>query len=269
VKRIAALPMYDLPALHEANDALWAALSGRLIEEGVIDTPRRLTRDLTHSEVWRNPLLLFGQGCEYPLAESLADSVRLIGTPRYTAPGCEGARYRSAILVREKDSAETLADLRDRRCAINEPASNSGMNLLRASIAPLANGAKFFSSVQFSGSHLRSVEMVAEGEADVAAVDCVSLAHFKRLFPSVIASVRILAWTPSSPSLPFITAAATSRETLQKLRSSLAAVLADRKLDSVREQLFLNGVDLAPVGGFPEVLRLKRDALDLGYAVIQ
>jgi ABC-type phosphate/phosphonate transport system substrate-binding protein len=260
--------MYDLPALHEANDALWAALSRQLIEEGVIKTPRRLTRDLAHFEVWRHPLLLFGQGCEYPLAESLADSVRLIGTPRYTAPGCQGARYRSAILVHEKDSAETLADLRNRRCAINEPASNSGMNLLRASIAPLANGAKFFGSVLFSGSHLRSVEMVAEGEADVAAVDCVSLAHFNRLFPSVIASLRILAWTPSSPSLPFITAAGTSYETLQKLRSSLASVLSDRNLDSVRERLFLNGVDLAPVGGFSEVLRLKRDAVDLGYPMI-
>jgi ABC-type phosphate/phosphonate transport system substrate-binding protein len=268
VERIAALPMYDFPALEDAHDALWTAIGRHMIEASVAETPRRLTRHLGHFEVWRHPSLLFGQGCEYPLAESLAGSITLIATPRYTAPGCEGATYRSAILVREKDAAESLADLRNRRCAINEPNSNSGMNLLRASIAPLAKGTRFFESVVFSGSHRRSVEMVAAGEADVAAVDCVSLAHFQRLYPSAVASLRILCWTPSSPSLPYITAAATSHTTLQTLRSSLTSVLTDRSLDSVRDQLFLEGVDLQPVAAFCEVLRLKRQAVELGYPVI-
>jgi ABC-type phosphate/phosphonate transport system substrate-binding protein len=268
VQHIAALPMYDFPPLQDAHDALWTALSRQMIEAGVAETPRRLTRHLGHFEVWRHPSLLFGQGCEYPLAESLADAIRLIATPRYTAPGCEGTTYRSAIVVREKDSADSLADLRNRRCAINEATSNSGMNLLRASIAPVANGARFFESVLFSGSHRRSVEMVAEGEADVAAVDCVSFAHFQRLYPSAVANLRILGWTPSSPSLPFITAVATNDTTLRTLRSSLATVLADRSLDSVRERLFLDGVDLLPVAGFSEVLRLKREAVELGYPVV-
>jgi len=170
--------------------------------------------------------------------------------------------------VRVKDSAQCLADLRHRRCAINEASSNSGMNLLRASIAPLANGARFFDSVLLSGSHLRSAEMVSAGEADVAAVDCVSLAHFQRLLPSVVANLRILDWTPSSPSLPFITSAGTSDATLEMLRSSLAAVFADRRLDSVRERLLLDGVDLQPMASFSEVLRLKHEAVELGYPVI-
>jgi ABC-type phosphate/phosphonate transport system substrate-binding protein len=268
VKRIAALPMYDFPALQDANDALWAALRAQLIEAGTFETPRRLTRHLAHFEVWTHPLLLFGQACEYPLADSLAGSVRLVATPRYTAPGCEGARYRSAIVVRRKDSAGSLRDLRNRRCAVNEASSNSGMNLLRASIAPLANGGRFFECVLFSGSHLRSVEMVTDGAADVAAVDCVSLAHFRRHYPSAVADLRILEWTASSPSLPFIAAAATSDTMLEILRSSLAAVFADRKLDSVRELLFLDGVDAEPITSFTEVLQLKRKAIELGYPVI-
>jgi ABC-type phosphate/phosphonate transport system substrate-binding protein len=142
------------------------------------------------------------------------------------------------------------------------------MNLLRASIAPLASGARFFESVLFSGSHRGSVEMVIEGRADVAAIDCVSLAHFARLHPSAVAKLRILDWTPASPSLPFITAAATSDTTLNTLRSSLAAVLGDRALKTVRGQLFLGGVDLEPGAGFTEVLRLKQHAIALGYPVI-
>jgi hypothetical protein len=55
---------------------------------------------------------------------------------------------------------------------------------------------------------------------------------------------------------------------LEILRSSLAAVFADRKLDSVRELLFLDGVDAEPITSFTEVLQLKRKAIELGYPVI-
>jgi ABC-type phosphate/phosphonate transport system substrate-binding protein len=268
VQHIAGLPMYDFPPIRDVHDTLWTAISGHLIEAGVAETPSHLTRDLGHFELWKHPLLLLGQGCEYPLAESFAGCIRLIATPRYTAPGCEGATYRSAIVVRERDPAARLSDLRNRRCVINEATSNSGMNLLRAAIAPLANGTRFFASVVVSGAHRRSVEMVSAGEADVAAVDCVSLAHLRRLHSSALANLRILDWTPSTPSLPFITAAATSDTTLQALRSSLAAVLADRSLGYVREQLFLDGVDLEPADGFSEVLRLKRTAIEQRYPVI-
>jgi ABC-type phosphate/phosphonate transport system substrate-binding protein len=260
--------MYDFPDLQDAHDALWAALSLRMVAAGVADTPLQLTRHLEHFEAWGHPSLLFGQGCEYPLAESFVDSIRLVATPRYTAPGCEGTLYRSAIVVHAKNPAETLADLRNRRCAINEATSNSGMNLLRASIAPLANGTRFFESVVFSGSHRRSVDMVGEGEADVAAVDCVSFAHFRRLYPSAVAKLRVLDWTPASPSLPFITASATSGATLRILRSSLTNVLADPELDSVRKRLLLDGVDLEPVAGFREIRRLKRKAVESGYPVV-
>ena len=41
------------------------------------------------------------------------------------------------------DADITLADLKGRRCAVNQIDSNSGMNLLRAAIAPLADGTAF------------------------------------------------------------------------------------------------------------------------------
>jgi ABC-type phosphate/phosphonate transport system substrate-binding protein len=268
VNHIAALPMYDFPELRDAHSALWAALRVSLVEAGVIETPRQLNFELDHLQVWKHPSLLFSQGCEYPLAKSFSDSIKLVATPRYTARGCEGAHYRSAIVVRQRSSAERLADLRHGVCAINDIASNSGMNLLRAAIAPLANGTRFFESVLFTGSHRRSVESVAAGEADVAAIDCVSLAHFERLYPSLMAQLRVLGWTRSTPSLPFITGSATSETTLQAVRSSLTRVLADRSLDRVRQRLFLDGVDLQPISGFGSVLRLEREAEELGYPVL-
>jgi ABC-type phosphate/phosphonate transport system substrate-binding protein len=110
--------------------------------------------------------------------------------------------------------------------------------------------------------------MVASGEADIAAIDCVSFAHFQRLYPAVVSQVRILSWTPSGPSLPFITARSASDEVVRMLRSALADVFDDDGLAPVREQLLLSGVDLQPTEGFDEVLALERRAVEEGYPTI-
>jgi ABC-type phosphate/phosphonate transport system substrate-binding protein len=266
VEWVASLPMYDFPELRDAHDAFWGAVAARLTAAGFANVPRELNRESGHVAVWRDPALLFAQGCEYPLAKSFADRVRLVATPMYAAAGCEGSRYRSAIVVR--DGFTTLAQLRGRRCAINELDSNSGMNLLRAAVAPLVTGGRFFGSIAVSGSHLGSVERVASGEADVASVDCVSFAHFQRLYPSIVRELRVISWTPSSPSLPFITARSASDATVETLRSVLANVFADERLASVREQLLLLGVDLEPQDGFGEVLALERGAVSGGYPTL-
>jgi len=267
-RRIAALPMYDFPELAPTHDALWSALAHLLADAGVADCPSTLRRDLDPRAVWGHPDLLLGQGCDYPLAKSFAGSVRVLATPRYGAPGCEGARCRSAIVVRSEDAAASLEDLRGYRCVINERDSNSGMNVLRAALAPIARGAPFFSAVTVSGAHRRSAESVAEGRADVAALDCVSFAHFQRLYPDTTARLRVLTWTPSSPSLPLITARATCAATVLRLKQCLAAVAADQKLAPVRARLFLEGFDLEPEPEFASVLRLEADAERLGYVTL-
>jgi len=267
--RIAALPMYDFPEAAAATDALWAALAAQLRAAGVRDVPAGLTRDLGQADTWRHPRLLLGQACEYPLAKSYASYVRVLATPRYTAPGCAGALYRSAIVVRADDPATTLVGLRERRCVINELDSNSGMNLLRAAIAPLANGRPFFASVALSGAHRNSVRLVAEGRADVAAIDCVSFAHIGRAAPGLTARLRILAWTPATPCLPLVTARTSDGVPLPILRAALAAVSRDPALAAVRERLFLGGFDLDPDDSFAAVLRLEREAAELGYPVLQ
>ena len=264
-RRIAAPPMYDFPELTDAHDALWAALARRLTEAGVEGTPAGLTRDLEHHALWRYPQLLLGQGCEYPLAKSFAAMIRVVATPRYGVPGCEGARYRSAIVVRIDDPVTSLADLRGRRCVINERDSNSGMNLFRAAIAPIAGGGAFFGAVTLSGAHRRSAEMVATGQADAAALDCVSFAHFQRLSPEMTSRLRVLGWTPSSPSLPLITARATNDSTLASLRSCLQALAADPSLQRVRARLFLDGFDLEPKQDLAAALELEKSAERLGY----
>jgi len=264
-RRIAALPMYDFPSLRAATDDYWSAIAARLRAAGIADVPLALTRDLSHVDTWRDSRLLFGQACQYPLACAWHECVRLVAIPAYTAPGCEGSRYRSAVIVRAEDPARRLADLRDRRCAVNERDSNSGSNLLRAAIAPLAAHGRFFSSVELTGGHLASVRAVAEGRADVAAIDCVSYAHIRRFHAELTARLRILDWTPSSPGLPYVTARANDASILSALRAVLAEVQTDPALAAVRDALLLTGVDFTVDENYTEVRQLERDALERGY----
>jgi ABC-type phosphate/phosphonate transport system substrate-binding protein len=266
--RIAALPMYDFPELREAHDLLWSAIAERLLARGVVGVPQTLTRHLDCRETWRHPGLLLGQACEYPLLKSFGNDLRLVARPRYRAAGCEASSYRSAIVVRSLDSAGALDDLRHRRCVINEPDSNSGMNLLRAAVAPVAEGGRYFSSVRSSGSHQRSAELVVAEEADVKAIDCVTWAHLQRLRPLLTERLKVIGWTPASPCLPFVTSRLMDDIAIQSLRSAIGEVFADAALRHARELLLLADVDLAPDTSFARVLELERGAHDCRYPIL-
>jgi ABC-type phosphate/phosphonate transport system substrate-binding protein len=261
--------MYDPPELVAVNDALWTAVRSRLEAEGVTGAPDHLTRGAPLDRIWSDPGLLLGQTCGYPLMTSLRGRVALVATPHYRALGCEGPFYRSAVVVRRDDPAGGLAGLRGARCAVNAFDSNSGMNLLRAEVAPLAGGAAFFGAVSITGGHAASVQAVASAEADVAAIDCVTWAHFQRLRPAMVGTLRVLSWTAASPGLPLITAASTDGETRAALVRALAYVASDPALEEIRSELLLDGFSVLRIAHYEPILELERTAIDLGYPTLR
>jgi hypothetical protein len=166
---IAHLPMYDLPEVRPAADALWQAIGEKLRAGGVADVPRALSRRLTHQESWRHPGLLLGQSCGYPALHQYRDRLRIIAAPIHDAPGCSGTMHCSFIVVRSTAAAQRIADLRGARFALNAWDSNTGMNLARLAFAPFASGGRFLGEIVESGGHAASLASVAAGEADAAA----------------------------------------------------------------------------------------------------
>ncbi len=69
VKRMyqASLPMYDLPELRPAADALWAGIAHWFRREGVPWVPERLLHEQPVLALWTHPNLLFSQCCGYDL----------------------------------------------------------------------------------------------------------------------------------------------------------------------------------------------------------
>ena len=263
----ASLPMYALPEMAVANAALWTAIRERLTDIEA-SLPSTLSPALPALPAAIAPGTLFSQMCGYPLRRLYNGQYRLLGTPLYDLPGCgwfaEGVpSHCSLIVVSGRARAETVAELRGSRFAVNGFDSNSGMNLPRRLLAPLAGGRAFFSSVIVSGGHVRSMEMVAAGEADAASIDCVTYGFCALYRPELVARLRVVAETPASPAIPFITASATP--------SAMAAALTRILVSEVREALAgLRIVAVLPPRpkAYDAVLAHEAEAAALGYAVL-
>jgi ABC-type phosphate/phosphonate transport system substrate-binding protein len=263
--RIASLAMYpDPPEVAAATRALWACLRDHLRAGGIRDVPERLDDRVAYDAAWCDPRLLLAQTCGYPFVTQLRDRVRLVATPVYEHPGCVGAMNGSFLVVRA-GSAASVADLRGKVAAINDPLSNSGMNLFRHLVAPLAGGRRFFERVSVSGSHLASLAMVVAGEADVAAIDCVTYGNVARFAPHTLAGSRVLAETTKTPGLPLITRATTSDGELETMRRALNAVANDPATAQSRAALGLGGFVVVPDSAYDIVLEIEREAVSRGY----
>ena len=230
-----------------------------------IEAPEQLARDVDLPALWRSPNLLFAQTCGYPYVKDLRDSVALIATPEYAFAGCEGAQHRSFVVCRAADARRSLESFRGAVAAVNGWDSNTGMNLFRATIAPVAGRAPFFASVVVTGSHLASLEAVADGRADLAAIDCVTYGLVKRLRTGLIDRTAIVAESPLSPGLPFIAAAGLPDRTVAAVRNALFAALADPGLAGSLDALGLAGARLTTSADYGRVLEIERDAKSAGY----
>ena len=217
-----AFPMYNL--YRPDSEALIHAMQELLAARGIAVTPVWPQEELLAH--WQSDSLLLSQACGYPLVTRLPE-VQTVGCFHYTAPGCEGIRYRSLLVVRQSDRDKTLADFRSSRAVCNAPDSHSGYNVFMQMVAPLARSGTFFREVTFSGSHRQSLVAIGEGRADIAAIDCVTFALLQRHAPRLISELAVIGASPAVPGLPLITARNTPPSRIALLRDALRQLVSD------------------------------------------
>lgn len=266
---IASLAMYAAPApVAEANDSFWTFLRDGLRAAGMANAPQTLSHDLAYDASWERSDLLFAQTCGYPYVTRLRGRVRLVATPCYAYPGCDGPFTGSFVVVRADSDFDGLAALAGSRVAVNGLDSNSGMNLLRRSVAPLARSGRFFGSKILTGGHRASLKALREHAADVAAIDCVTFGHIARFAPEETAGLSILASTPIGPGLPFITRGDATDDEVETLRSVLRAAIAEPSLEPVRNTLALKDIVVLTDTDYERLAEYRREAEALGYPLL-
>ncbi|PQV54779.1 phosphate/phosphite/phosphonate ABC transporter substrate-binding protein [Paraburkholderia sp. BL21I4N1] len=256
---IAALPMYNVTPALASEWREW--LTAVLLK--VKPACRIVEPDEELHGFWRRPNLLISQTCGYPLMHGLHEQVQLIATPRFDAPGCEGADYSSVLVTRADAPFDTLAACRGARAAYNQDDSNSGMNVFRHAVAPLARGGAFFSAVVRTGSHLGSLRAVVENRADVAAIDCVTFAFVNDEIPELARQVRRIGVTAPSPGLPLIASNTVPPQTIEALRDALNDTLTTQPERAKR--LRLQGFSTLTLADYERIEQLEDEARAVGY----
>jgi ABC-type phosphate/phosphonate transport system substrate-binding protein len=237
----ASLPMYDLPEVRWATDALWAAVAARLSADDIA-APPALLRGPALPDLWAGPALLFSQTCGNPYVRLFRDRLRLVATPCYAAPGCDGPRYRSHLVARAGGPKQTLADFRGAVCAVNDWDSLSGW-VGFAAVLPEAPD-QFFAGAVVTGAHVASLAAVAAGDADIAAIDCVTYALLHRHRPAAVAGLRIVGATNLAPGLPYVTRRGIDDGMVAALQRALRDALADPATADARAALLLDGIEI-------------------------
>jgi ABC-type phosphate/phosphonate transport system substrate-binding protein len=231
---IASLPMYDRPETAAANDRLWQGVRDRLGEG-----PAHLARGGDPWADWQSPDLILSQTCGLPYRARLHGQVALVASPVYDLPDCPAGHYYSVFVARADDPRATARDFAGAVLAYNEALSQSGWAAPQAYAA--AQGFAFGPGLR-SGAHRRSAQAVAEGRADIAALDALSWLLMTR-HDGFARDLRVIGRTGPSPGLPYITA---SGRDPAPIRAALSAALAALAPDD-RATLGLRGVTyLAP-----------------------
>ena len=251
---IASLPMYDFPEVRHATDALWRRMVRHLRSEGVRNVPEQLIHDRDLNDLWSDENLFISQCCGYDIVHHHKDRLQVLGTPWFDAPGCCNGHYSSIVIVPEDSTFQDVIDMRGTVVVINGPDSHSGMNALFALVGPYSVGGKFFSEVRVSGCHADSLATLKRGDADVAAIDCLTYELLRRYRPSAIDGTRPLGWTYNAPSPPYVTRANVDLETSARMKTALLATFDDPSLSDARNTLLLADVEITSTDTYQYIL---------------
>ncbi|EDQ06696.1 hypothetical protein DSM14862_00435 [Sulfitobacter indolifex] len=214
---IASLMMYLRPETAEATARYWALIRDELATRGIA-APKELSNEVEEFAVWKAEGLILSQTCGMPYRLWLHDCVTLIGTPVFGVEGCPSGYYNSVFVVRADDPRETISDFRTARFAYNQTFSQSGYAAPYAHC--MAEGFWFEDRSQSHG-HRNSAQTVAEGRADIAALDAVSWRLIQR-YDAFADRLRVLDSTQATPCLPYIAAAGADRAaTFAALRDAI------------------------------------------------
>ena len=208
---------------------------------GKLDRPVELKQRRTYQEV--NDMLGTGKLdaailCSGPYVHAR----RQYGVQLLAVPVIRGSpTYHSYIIVPPGSQARSLDDLRGKRFAFTDPLSTSGyLYPVYALVTQGQQPATFFGKTLFTYSHDNSIEAVAEGVVDGAAVDSLIYDYLLARHPALGSRTRIIQTSPAMGAQPVAIPRTLAPAIKQGLRDLFLNMDQDPGAKMILEQL---GVD--------------------------
>jgi ABC-type phosphate/phosphonate transport system substrate-binding protein len=167
--------------------------------------------------LWHHPALLIAQTCWGPMELGLERYVHVVGQDDYSGvEGGNGEDYSSVLVMRRGEAQAVAAPasgvpmlplsvMRGKRLAFNSHDSMSGYLMLKRDLQVQGETLGMFISHEETGGHRKSIQAVAMGHADIAAIDCKSWELAQRHDEAASALIAV-GWTGRRKGLPFVSA---------------------------------------------------------------
>ena len=233
----ASLPMYLRAETKDALDHIWDAIHDEMGIEG-LDAPAALDQTQEGVHAWLRTDMVLSQACGMPFRKELADKVTLVGTIDHGVDGCPAGYYRSVIIQRRGAGSGPRL-----RAVANSMMSQSGY-------AALLEFDPTYTSPEISGAHLNSARLVAEGQADIAAIDAVTW-RLIETHEAFAVDLEVIHETTPTPGLPLITRVHGHKK--DRLFNAIERALKAARRSKL-QQLGIKGLVSIPV---EEYLRIK------------
>ncbi len=217
----ASLGMYPFASLVPAWERLWA-----IVRSEAPWVPAPLRWDGEVQDHWRDPICAVAHACGWPVAAELADQVEVVGAFTLALDDAEGHRYRSVLLATDPGALDrATARPPDSRLVIaaNSADSLSGWISLLAALGR----SSWPGPVRWTGAHVRSLAALRAGEAQLASIDSLTLAHLRAADAEVDAGLHPVGAGPWIPSPAVVVRRNTPADQRHALAAALRAAVAD------------------------------------------
>ena len=229
--------MYDFPEVRDSTNLLLAGLVDALASCGEVakaETPDSPTHEEL-MKMWRSDETVLSQSCGLPFVEELHDFVDVVGTFLWTDVSDDRGRYRTVIVVPKSLGVTSIDQAHGLRPVVSNTQSLSGWCSLGVALAHAANNSASATPYVQSGGHATSLQMLEDGDADIASIDSATYRLLSRHRPALVNNVRVIGYGPSVPATPIIVSksCAVDAEVLYRIisgvfdRPDLQAPLAD------------------------------------------
>jgi phosphonate transport system substrate-binding protein len=166
--------------------------------------------------------------------------------------------YHSYLIVRDK-GFKTLDDLRGRVFAFTDPESNTGRLVPSHWLALQGERPeRFFGKILYTYSHDNSIQAVARGLADGAAVDSLIWEYYRDRTPELTASISVIKESESYPIPPVVASRELSKEDADRIRQALLSIHEDAEGRMILHQLRVDRFVLAPAAWHENMVRIEK-----------
>jgi phosphonate transport system substrate-binding protein len=224
-------PEYALPAYGELVDYI-----GRKLGK---PTKMLFTKDYASmNEMIKSRKVIAAFVCSGPYVEGHDEW----GMELIAAPSLYGSTsYYSYIIVNVSCQLKRFEDLEGRKFAFTDPQSNTGKLVPTYELSLRHKTPEtFFSDFIYTGSHDKSIEAVAEGMVDGAAVDNLIWEYMNKTNPLYTSKTKVIAKLGPFCIPPFVTYPGLDPAVKKKLRSILLEMHNDPEGEKILNKLFID-----------------------------